>query len=204
MKLERFIRDNREAFDSEEPSDELWNKISDKLPTTNGKVIEMGKPRQIVHKDFQNSGRNRFLENINWRVAAMVLFTLGLGWMVLHFNEQYKVTEHPEIVMANPALAKQVSQYTQLVENKQLELQNLAQQNPDLYKEFEKELDELENSYQSLKADLPKNQNQETLIEAMIQNLQLQLNVLNQQLQIIDRIKNSNNHKNENNKAIII
>jgi hypothetical protein len=41
------------------------------------------------------------------------------------------------------------------------------------------------------------------LIEAMIQNLQLQLNVLNQQLNIIQQIKQSKNNNHEKNKSII-
>ncbi len=202
MKLERYIRDNREAFDDKEPSDALWYKISGQLPSNILPVetTESSKPK-IVHTDFQNESYFKWFEGLNWRLAASILLFLGVGYVLYNVNQKYQVTAQPEIVLTNPTMAKQVGQYTQLVENKRLELQELTENDPVLYKQFARELDVLEKSYQNLKADLPKNQNQETLISAMIQNLQLQIDVLNQQLQIIEKIKNL---KNENDKTIII
>ena len=76
-KLKRFVRDNHSAFDVNEPSDELWAKISQNLPNHNGKIVEEGKLGQIVHENFQEGGRRR-LNNIfmlfgNWRVAAAII-----------------------------------------------------------------------------------------------------------------------------------
>jgi RNAse (barnase) inhibitor barstar len=202
MKLERYIRDNREAFDDKEPSDALWDKISSNVFNAQNDT-DIGQPK-IIHKDFQNGGYFRHFEGLNWRMAASILLFVGLGYVVYNFNEQYQVTSQPTIVLASPTMAKQVGQYTTLVENKRIELKKLTENNPDLYNQFAQELDVLEKSYQNLKADLPKNQNQETLISAMIQNLQLQIDVLNQQLQIIEKIKDSKNGNHENDKAIII
>lgn len=201
MKIERYIRDNREAFDDKEPSDALWDKISGQLPNGSMSVETQTTEAKIVHKDFQNSSYFKRFEGLNWRLAASVLVLLGIGVVLFNINQKYQLTAQPEIVLTNPAMAKQVGQYTQLVENKRIELKTLTENNPNLYKQFAQELDILEKSYQSLRADLPKNQNQETLISAMIQNLQLQIDILNQQLQIIDKIKNS---KNENDKTTII
>jgi hypothetical protein len=47
----------------------------------------------------------------------------------------------------------------------------------------------LDSSYNTLKDQLSATPNREMLLEAMVQNLQLQLNVLNQQLNIIHQIK---------------
>ncbi len=178
MKLERFIRDNREAFDSEEPSDELWNKIAQKLPQQEVKVVRIGSWQQI-----------------NWRAAASILLALGLGYSAYRLNDQYQITEQPDIVLTSPSLAKQVSQYTDLVENKRVELRELTASDPKLYQQFAHELNELEKSYQNLKTDLPSNPNPETLIAAMIQNLQLQIEIQNQQLQIIQKIKQPKSHE---------
>jgi hypothetical protein len=46
-----------------------------------------------------------------------------------------------------------------------------------------------------LKDQLPKNPNQEELLKAMIQNLQWQIDLLNQQLNIIQKIKEAKNGK---------
>ena len=69
--------------------------------------------------------------------------------------------------------------------------------NPALYEAFATDLERLERSYQMLKADLPENPNQETLVQAMIQNLQFQINLLNEQLRVIQRMKKQKNNTNE-------
>jgi hypothetical protein len=216
-KLQRFVRDNREAFDVHEPSDDLWSRLSEQLPkaeeiTPTGQHILPEVPsketsqetglNQIVHEDFQNGGSyNPFFrkvsKNLNWRIAASIALVVGLGWVGYRVNQNYGVTEVPEVAFANPGYAKQVTQYTQLIDNKRAELRQMTESDPALYKEFAVELDQLERSYQNLKADLPKNPNQETVIQAMIQNLQWQIDLLNQQLDIIQRIKNKNNHAND-------
>lgn len=213
-KLQRFVRDNREAFDVHEPSDDLWSRLSEKLPkaeaitpTGENKIPEITAKTaskdaalgKIVHEDFQNGGSyNPFFrkvsKNLNWRIAASIALIVGLGWVGYRINQNYGITEAPEVAMTDPGFAKQVSQYTQLIDNKRAELRQMTESDPALYKEFAVELDQLERSYQNLKADLPKNPNQETVIQAMIQNLQWQIDLLNQQLDIIQRIKNKNNH----------
>ncbi|AEI48768.1 hypothetical protein [Runella slithyformis] len=216
-KLQRFVRDNREAFDVHEPSDDLWSRLSEKLPKAEGITspeapvipeITSNTPskeatlNQIVHEDFQNGGSyNPFFrktgKNLNWRIAASIALLLGLGWAGYRINQNYGVTEAPEVALANPGYAKQMTQYTQLIDNKRTELRQMTESDPALYKEFAVELDQLERSYQNLKADLPKNPNRETVIQAMIQNLQWQIDLLNQQLDILQRIKNKNNHAND-------
>jgi hypothetical protein len=54
-----------------------------------------------------------------------------------------------------------------------------------------------------LKKELPVNPNREQLLEAMIENLRLQTEILNQQLSIINEIKASknNNHERTSKKA---
>ena len=215
-KLQRFVRDNREAFDVHEPSDDLWNRLSEKLPKASEIVSENTdkiksadtasneeKLHQIVHEDYQNGGSyNPFFtkigKNLNWRIAASIALIVGLGWFGYRINQNYGITEAPEVALADPGFAKQVSHYTQLIDTKRAELRQITESDPALYKEFAVELDQLERSYQNLKSDLPKNPNQEVVIQAMIQNLQWQIDLLNQQLDIIQRIKNkNNNHAND-------
>ena len=199
-KLQRFIRDNREAFDDTEPSDEIWHKISERLP----QVVLVGDENAaneapktaIVHEDFQNDGNHTVFKWLgNWRVAAAVVLAVGVGWYANHLNQKYNLMEQPSMALNSPNFAKQVSQYTQLIETKRAELRTMTETNPDLYREFAVELDQLEFSYQNLKSDLPQNPNQETVIQAMIQNLQWQIDLLNQQLSIIQRIKSKNNNE---------
>ncbi|MCU0340345.1 MAG: hypothetical protein MUE30_10700, partial [Spirosomaceae bacterium] len=198
-KLQRFVRDNREAFETQEPSDDLWNRIhaqldqqapvaqdEPKIVALNDEISDKPVVQQTAPLSIWRGAGGEAL----WRVAASVVLVVGLGWGVYRLNEQYGLSEAPEVALTSTEYAKQVGQYTQLIDTKREELVKLTKNNPELAQEFAVELGQLESSYQNLKADLPKNPNQETVIQAMIQNLQWQIDLLNQQLNIIQRIKN--------------
>lgn len=205
--LERFVRDNREDFDDKEPPVDLWRKIeaglnkessdstgiepSSELDNSalNGSRPLNGSPfQQIYTNTARSGGRQIGWPNLDWRVAASIAVLLLAG-SFFYMNQRYGVTHQPEVVAASPSYAKEVVQYTQLIDEKRAELKQMTEDNPELYKEFSTDLNRLEASYKSLKADLPRNPNQEMLIQAMIQNLQLQINLLNEQLRVIQRIK---------------
>ncbi|MBD2704003.1 hypothetical protein IC229_25385 [Spirosoma sp. BT702] len=207
--LERFVRDNREAFDDKEPSGNLWRKIEAGLDNSGhdgGADGINGLPNPImpfrqIHTNIGRADRRStgWLGSrqigwpmLDWRIAASIAVLLLAG-AFLYMNGQYGVTHQPEIVASYPTYAKEVVHYTKLIDDKRTELKQMTEDNPALYKEFATDLDRLENSYRSLKADLPQNPNQEVLIQAMIQNLQLQINLLNEQLRVIQRIKQQTN-----------
>ena len=81
--------------------------------------------------------------------------------------------------------------YAKIVDLKHDELKKIKKDEPLLYKQFSGDVYKLDSVYQSLKKELPKNPNREQLLEAMIQNLQLQMELLNRQLHIIKQINNS-------------
>lgn len=208
--LERFVRDNQEAFDREPPDDDLWRKIEAGLakqqpdqaaPGLNGST------GPATTSSFQQIHTNRdqptdqkigwtvgLWQSLNWRVAASII-VLILAGSFLYVNHQYGVAQQPNVVAASPSYAREVVQYTRLIDNKRAELKQMTEDNPDLYREFATDLDRLEKSYESLKADLPQNPNQDVLIQAMIQNLHYQINLLNEQLRVIQRI-NRQTHEN--------
>ncbi len=206
--LERFVRDNREAFDDREPPSDFWQRIETGLggPTdTNGPIASTptapGNPEPVAPNPampFTQIHRNtRTWGNwlTSWQAAAAVAVLLLVGG-AFFLNNRYGVTSHPEVaVAAGPTYASEVAQYTRLINAKRTELRQMTESNPALYEEFATDLNRLERSYKSLKADLPKNPNQEMLIQAMIQNLQIQINLLNEQLRVIQRI-NHQTHEN--------
>ena len=195
--LERFIRDNREAFDNKEPSDALWKKIETGL--ANQQPEPVSPFREIYKNSVLSASPKRGFQigwpSLDWRVAASVAVFLLAGCF-LYMNRQYGVVSQPNLVVASPGYAKEVVQYTRLIDNKRMVLKQLAEGNPEIYQTFAADLNRLEKSYRSLKADLPQNPNQEVLIQAMIQNLQLQINLLNEQLRVIERIKQQTNETN--------
>ena len=195
--LEKFMRDNREQFDSEEPRPKVWAALEKELVSTEkkkGKVLAM-----------------KFLR---FGVAAAVLVLAGIGVFYLAFDKKTPdgtiVKETPDSTPSavaqdklleeiNPTYAKEVYHFTQLIELKQTELKQIENDNPVLYKQFISDINKLDSSYYALKNKLPVNPNREQLLEAMIQNLRLQTDLLNQQLNIIKLIKQSKSKTNEKN-----
>jgi hypothetical protein len=194
--LEKFVRTNRDRFDSQQPPDALWQRIEARLPATHADPT----PTPVAGPITENTASVRPLNSrvagaafsksmsVNWLLVASVsgLLLLAGLWFV---NRQYGVTQQPEVVAVSPGYAKEFVQYARLIDDKRDELRQMTQANPVLYAQFAGDLDKLETGYQSLKADLPQNPNQELLIQAMIQNLQLQIDLLNQQLRVIQQMK---------------
>lgn len=190
-RLEKFIQDNREAFDNDEPRPQLWKDLQ-------AKVAENRKDDRVFHLSF-----------LRWTAAAaVVIMVVGMFYYLLQnpTNTTIAGGEHssspasPDQVLneLNPTYAKEVYHFTQLIELKQSELKQIEKEHPELYSQFVKDINRLDSSYQALKTELPKNANRELLLEAMIQNLKLQTELLNQQLSIIKQLNQKNTKENEN------
>jgi hypothetical protein len=81
--------------------------------------------------------------------------------------------------------------YARLVELKHKELKTIEKDEPLLYRQFASDVNKLDSVYRNLQEQLPTNPNREQLLEAMLQNLQLQMGLLNHQLDIIKQINHS-------------
>lgn len=81
--------------------------------------------------------------------------------------------------------------YARLVEIKQQEIKAIQKDEPLLYRQFATDINNLDSVFHGLQQQLPKNPNKEQLLEAMKQNLQLQMGLLNHQLDIIKQINHS-------------
>ncbi|MBS1512460.1 MAG: hypothetical protein JST86_16570 [Bacteroidetes bacterium] len=189
-KLEKFIGDHRNEFDDAMPSGKVWDSINAGLQGDHQKKKAILAP---LYK---------------WSIAAAVVIIAGIS--IFLAMQQNKTTTPPGFTQNGSgsddttginAIAvesePEVNQFAQLVLMKQEELKALAPAQPELYRQFTTDINQLDSSYKSLKSQLSTSPNREVLIQAMIQNLQLQLNVLNQQLTIINQIKQSKNDSHE-------
>jgi hypothetical protein len=186
--LEGYIRAHRRALDDQNPPEKIWGLIEGQLtPQTKKTSFHV----------------NMSLRIFRFSVAASVLVIFIAGWLLIgrRGNDQ----SHPLVSGSNriieeidPGYAKQVSQFTSMIEKKQSEIKQIQGEEPVLYQEFAKDIERLDSSYNTLKFQLPENPNREQLLQAMISNLQLQTELLNQQLEIIQKIKNVKTTKNEN------
>ncbi|NML23189.1 hypothetical protein HHL16_20090 [Pseudoflavitalea sp. G-6-1-2] len=191
-RLENFINDHREDFDSDVPSPRVWKDLEKQL--------------QPAQPAVKQGGRLIPMTILKWSAAAAILVLAAFG--VFHLMN--KPTTGTEVAKGNPAIksnddllqkinptyAKEVYHFTQLIELKQEELKQIEKDNPELYQQFLEDISKLDSSYNNLKKELPSNPNREQLLEAMIENLKVQTDLLNQQLQIIQQIKQSKTQSN--------
>lgn len=192
-KLERFIRDNREDFDHYEAPAGLWAKIDKSLGedlTENQKDESFSGPdiREIVSlQPLPLSMSSRITSRKIWAIAASIALLIGC-FSIFYLKNSPESTEQIVAQIA-PQYNDKMVQYASLIETKREEIRQIETHDPALYKEFAFEIEKLNQDYQNLKDELPQTPNQGELVEAMIQNLRVQLDILNRQLIIIQKVK---------------
>jgi hypothetical protein len=241
-RLEQFVHDHREDFDSEEPDRKIWDKIAADL-----------EPRKKKQGMLVKLGRAGWMA-----AAAVVLLAVGMVWLFStrtghnapavatqatnHLPKPGETTtpgetatpagttaktapapkdaidssartpsgtqQTPQPTLANirpkentqsqaktneleNSMDEEMYHYARLVEIKHNQLKSLEKDEPLLYKQFASDVSKLDSVYRNLQSQLPKNPNREQLLEAMLQNLQLQMGLLNHQLDIIKQINHS-------------
>ena len=187
--LDRFIKQNRSHIDEEQPSEKLWEQIEKGL-----------QPKRHVPV--------RSLKQRWWTAAAAVILfaTAATAYIIFKKTDPVnqpvvenntiilpdnKVAKDADIAAIDPVYARQAARFSLLIDEKQKELKAIQNDEPSLYKKFSFDIQRLDSTYTLLKQQLPVNPNKEELLEAMIYNLQLQIDLLNQQLDIIQKIKTS-------------
>ncbi|WP_250631864.1 hypothetical protein [Rhodoflexus caldus] len=186
-KIEKFISQNREAFDSEEPDAKVWASIQ--------KGMQQGKSVRMVP-----------LYRL-WQVAASIILLLGtgIGWLVYENRQLQKnaastfPTNDAVTVTLDqiaPELAEAEDFYTRQIQLKSDELSRYDLKKLGVGKDYETELKKLNEAYGELKNDFYKTGSQR-VVEAMIQNLQYRMELLNKQLEILEKVQKQTQQKNE-------
>ena len=178
--LEEFIRNNRETFNDCEVPAGLWDKINKSLEEES---IQESDSDEIVIK-FKKS----YISKLKiWAMAASILLLIGY-LSVFYLNNKSDTTEQIIAEIA-PQYGNKMIQYTSLIESKRVEIKQIETHDPEMYKEFASEIEKLNQDYKNLRTELSQTPNQEDLVKAMVQNLQVQLDILNRQLIIIEKVR---------------
>jgi len=180
-KLEEFVNRNRESFDSELPAGDVFKKIE----TTQAKPS-----KKILYFFTRTQAAATLLVLVN---AAILFFLLQRKPEQSPANNAAHTVQGADT--KEPTQEETLDQISKVVEIKQAKLLEIKNTNPGLYKKFTSSLDQLNSEYEHLEKELDKNPNKEQLLEAMIQNLSLQQELLNQQLLIYQKIKQNKNEK---------
>jgi len=126
------------------------------------------------------------------------LKTTGTQKDSLSTSTETATSQSPATEEGDDIYKEELYHFAKLVEIKHRELKKIEKDEPLLYKQFAGDVSKLDSVYHSLGEQLSKNPNQEQLLEAMIQNLQLQMRLLNHQLDIIKQINHSKKSEYEN------
>lgn len=164
-KLEDFMRDHRDEFDSKLPSPDLWGKIESKLEKKKTRKISIWKVSASI-------------------AAVMVLAIIGSFILNSQQNElnSYANISDPELL----ELLETEDYYSKKVSSQMNEIHKCYDIYPELKYDIESDLNELDNMYKELKNDLNDNFYNREVIEAMIQNNRLRL-------EMVDRVLNQIN-----------
>jgi len=168
--LEKYIKKHRQQMDDKLPRADLWSEIESQIKDDT-KQVTLSKP--VMY----------------WRAAA-VLLLLVTSWLVIDkFTLDAPKVSNVVVQEINPELAEAETYYTTMINQKREEIVLLGDKYA-LGRDFMRDIDQLDQMYEKLKLDLNSG-NEDNLVDAMIRNLQLRIEILNQQLQIIQSIEKS-------------
>lgn len=167
--LEEFIKVNREEFDHKEPRDKLWTRIESDLD--------------------ERSGYGWI-----WKAAAVLL--LAVCSFLIWERNQYQSIDSSTVseVHLDPEFMETELYYTQLISQQRVMVEEFDLNDPELKESFRRDLAALDTTYQELKLEYVETSN-EAVLQALIDNLQLRMELLNQQVLILEQIKND--YRNE-------
>jgi len=151
--LEDFITRFRDEFDTKEPSARIWENINKKI---------------------SNPQNHSSVFKIFYRIAAVFVLLFSITIMTYYLLS--KKVEREEVygfAASSPKiieLRESEIYYSSQINEKITQLEKCSHSNPELVKEVESDLSELDISYNNLKNDLKENIANQEVIEAMIEN----------------------------------
>ena len=163
--LKNFVNSNRAAFDDQEPSKKIWGRIESGLPV-------------MQQRSLWNS-------LAVWRVAAAIFFGLAVYLLLARPSDPTMPGKH-EVAQTQREFSDTELFYRHEIEQK-IELINrydATGQNDQITHSFQK----LDAMYQVL-ADELKNNPDRKVRDAMILNLLVRIDLLNQQLHLLENKK---------------
>lgn len=171
IKLEEFIKEHKKEFDTSRPSAALWSKIE----------LELDKKKK----------KDPISLRLWIGIAASVIVLMAITFLSVFPVKKDRMN----LADVNPVYAQKQVRFASLIEQKRDSLQAFAGSNPDLYRQFDADLQKLNKAYEGLRKELPASPNQQLVVKAMIKNLEIQLQLVSQQLSIISEV---NEYKKEN------
>jgi hypothetical protein len=163
-KFEKFITENREAFEFHDPDPKIWRRIE---------------------------GNLRFKSKPGWRlilqrvavVAMIFAASYGVNEMIHRYTHGEPKAHHVPVKSNTvPGLMEAEAYYTSLLNQKMDELKPVMANCPALAEELNVDMSELDSVYTDLKKDLKDNMANQEVVEAIIENYRLKIRILEELL----------------------
>ncbi len=181
--LENYILDQKHTLDIYEPDDRMWERIDKEL--------------------YRDRRPQRFAI---WKIAASVLILLSVGFSYLWLRPvaPSEITKVDEVQMNlqdlySPELVEIETYYTTMIANQKNQIQAYKAAGIVIDDNMFELPEELSIQYKELQKELLSTEDSQIIINALIQNLTMQMEILNQQLTILEQIKSM---KNENQNSL--
>lgn len=174
--LEAYINKNKESFETSFDEEKVWNSIENKLSSKKEKKF-------------------------NWFAAATILLALALGWLVYDRAVLTDKVYELESLMVNNRPFSEIEQFYQQHISEKSNLVNDMIEHKDLA--VNSRIAELQNIYNDLKKQIKEQGPHPQLVNALVKNLQMQIEILEQQIYILQDLDNLNNQKNRNHETSI-
>ncbi len=177
-KLEEYIRKNREDLDRHKPAPVIWKRVT----------RELGEKRV-------SPGR--------WiSVAAMITIIIGISVILLKPGNNRLFSDNAEkyetdLAISNPNLKETEVYYTNMVNNLYREASPLLTANPELEKELNTDITQIDSICFEIRKDLKDNIANQEVIEALIQNYRKKIELLEEMLNLL----NDANNESEKNRS---
>lgn len=172
-RLELFMRENREAFDVLEPDEKLWDNIAKKVPR--------------ARYSISRSSLVKF-------AAAAAIFVAGYlfsNWLQNPAQNEKTVVQNDHSAELEMLMEAKVY-YSGLINQKEMQLFQLSENDPQIKAEIDQSFAELEQAFDEMSVDLNDRVASEEVIEAMVQSYRLKLEILEDMLQQLKAIHEPN------------
>lgn len=152
-RLEKFVEDNRTAFDLHEPTPAVWKNIE----------------ANVLSKKKRTFGYMKY-------AAAAAIFIIG--FTVGTVKQNFTAKPNKKELLNQSQIIESEYYYMSQINQRMGQLEPYFASDPKLKQDIQIDFEELDEFYKQLKTDLDDNINNQHVIEAMIQSYEMKLSIL--------------------------
>jgi hypothetical protein len=176
-KLEEHIRRNREDLDRYTPPAGIWRRVRKELKK-------------------EKSAVKQWLS-----IAAMIVVILGTALVLFRPEFRWSGANKPnngddQLTQLTPQLKETEIYYNTLVNSLYKEATPLLTNNPEIKKELNSDLSQIDSICSDIKKDLKDNVSNQDVIEALVQNYRIKIRILEDMLKVMKENENNPEKKN--------